>query len=281
MADPKEPRPKLWQRRNFRRRVIAYGSIVALVVGFYYYQPNRIDFIPRHLPEPNPRVDPDSKRLFAKGTRVAIVTAHPDDAEFFLGGTLTKLGAAGAEITLIVCTNGDKSFYPWEDGDKLGAVRQGEQREAFDRWHGTKLVFLGYPDGRLHPNDDVKARILQELEAAKPEYILSFDPDYPPRISHGDHRSAGAAVEAVADATGAKWLLMFQTIAENYTVDISDQWDEKTRLLALHRSQFSGKKLELVTGFVEDMAVGYGEKVNATYGEGFRCVRLGATTAAR
>ena len=100
------------RRRNRKRRVIAYGSIGALLVGFYYYQPNRIDFIPRHVPVPNPRVDPDSASLFKKGTRVAIVTAHPDDAEFFLGGTLTRLGAAGVDITLIVCTNGDKSFYP-------------------------------------------------------------------------------------------------------------------------------------------------------------------------
>ena len=120
----------------------------------------------------------------------------------------------------------------------------------------------------------MKARILAELQAAKPEYILAFDPDFPPRISHGDHRSAGAAVEAVASQTTARWLLMFQTIAENYTVDISDQWDEKTQLLAIHRSQFSGEKLARVTGFVEDMAAGYGEKINVTYGEGFRCLKL-------
>jgi LmbE family N-acetylglucosaminyl deacetylase len=275
MGEPPSPEKLAKCRRNRKRRIVAYGSIVALLVGFYYYQPNRIDFIPRHLPTPNPRVDPDSATLFRKGTRVAIVTAHPDDAEFFLGGTLTRLGAAGADVTLIVCTNGDKSFYPWEDGEKLGRVRQGEQREAFERWHGARLVFLGYPDGRLHPNDDVKARILTELEFAKPDYILAFDPDFPPRISHGDHRSAGAAVETVAGQTSAKWLLMFQTIAENYTVDISDQWEEKKRLLALHRSQFSGEKLDRVTGFVEDMAISYGEKINVTYGEGFRCRKLG------
>ena len=173
-----------------------------------------------------------------------------------------------------MCTNGDKSFYPWEDGEKLGRIRQGEQREAFDRWHGSRLIFLGYPDGRLHPNDDVKARVLAELKAADPEYILAFDPDYPPRMSHGDHRSAGAVVEAVAHETNARWLLEFQTIAENYTVDIDKEWEEKTQLLALHRSQFSGEKLRLVTGFVEDMAITYGEKIDATYGEGFRCIKL-------
>ena len=84
------------RRRNRRRRVIVYGSIAGLLVGFYYYQPNRIDFIPRSLPKNNPRLDPDSKNLFKKGTRVAIVTAHPDDAEFFLGGTLTMLGRTSA-----------------------------------------------------------------------------------------------------------------------------------------------------------------------------------------
>jgi LmbE family N-acetylglucosaminyl deacetylase len=248
--------------------------LIAILVGLYYYQPQRIDLFPRHAPVPNPPIDPDSRALFSKGTKVAIVTAHPDDAEFYLGGTLTRLGQAGAVITLIVCTNGDKSFYPWEDGAKLGKIRQGEQEAAYNRWHGSRLIFLGYPDGRLHPNDDVKERVLEQLRIAEPDYILAFDPDYPPRLSHGDHRAAGEVVKAIVHETSAKWLLMFQTIAANYTVDISRNWQDKKELLALHASQFSGNKLNLVTNLVEDMADKDGARISAAYGEGLRCVRL-------
>lgn len=261
------------RRRNFRRRVAFYGTVVALMVGFYYYQPNRIDFIPRQPPTNNSPVDPDSNHLFAKGTKVAIVTAHPDDAEFFLGGTLTRLGAAGAEVTLIVCTSGDKSYYPWENGRDLAKVREGEQLKAFGRWHGSWLYFLHFPDGRLRANGELKRRVLGLLQKAQPEYILAFDGEYPPRISHGDHRAAGEAVEAIAGQTSAKWLMRFQTSAPNYAVDISDQWEEKKKLLAIHASQFA-HKLEGITNMVEDMAIRDGEFANTTYAEGLRCTKL-------
>jgi len=37
---------------------------------------------------------------------VLAVGAHPDDCEFYAGGTLAGLARAGARVTLVVCTDG-------------------------------------------------------------------------------------------------------------------------------------------------------------------------------
>ena len=43
-----------------------------------------------------------------KGKRVLVITPHPDDAESGAGGTIAKWSSLGADIVLVVCTNGDK-----------------------------------------------------------------------------------------------------------------------------------------------------------------------------
>ena len=40
--------------------------------------------------------------------RVLVVVAHPDDAEFGCGASMAKWASEGREVTLILCTNGDK-----------------------------------------------------------------------------------------------------------------------------------------------------------------------------
>lgn len=88
------------------------GLAGAGLVGLYRYQPQRFFFFPRPVPEVNPPVDPDSERLFSPKARVAIVAAHPDDPEFYVGGLVTLLGGAGAKMTIVMCTDGDKAYYP-------------------------------------------------------------------------------------------------------------------------------------------------------------------------
>ena len=41
--------------------------------------------------------------------RVLVITPHPDDAESGAGGTIAKWSSLGADIVLVVCTNGDKA----------------------------------------------------------------------------------------------------------------------------------------------------------------------------
>jgi LmbE family N-acetylglucosaminyl deacetylase len=262
--------------RANRRRIWVYGLLLLAVIALYFYQPIRIDFFPKRLPVPNPHIDPGSVRLFAKGAKVMVVTAHPDDSEYYLGPFLMRLAKAGAHVDLVVCTDGDKSYYPWQNGSEMRRTRRAEQTEAAAVWKACSVTFLGYPDGRLHPNSDVVDAIHSLILQESPEWLITFDGDYPPRISHGDHRSAGQAAALAVPGTGVAFEMFFATRAANYVADTSDFEDRERELLALHRSEFTGAKLDRVDASVESVASEEGDPAGFTFGVAFRCVPCGA-----
>ncbi len=278
-----EPRPKPTPEEKARRRKQAikfrlwfYGTFFGLIYLALWYQPYEFDLVARKLPNPNPMVDPDTKKLYSRGTKILVVTAHPDDSEFFIGGMLSKLSRTGAEMHQVICTDGDKGYY-WifTDEERNRRVRRQEGRAAAAAWNAKSVEFLGYPDRFLHANDEVVGKIEEAIEKYRPEYILTFDGQYPPRASHQDHRRAGDATRIAAEHTHiAKWLMMFQTIAPNYVLDTTDLWEDQKKLLMIHKSQFYGKHLEGVENMVEAQAEKDGERAGFTLGEGLRCEKL-------
>jgi LmbE family N-acetylglucosaminyl deacetylase len=243
------------------------------ILAVYEYQPQRVDLFPKAAPLPNPSFDPESKRLFSPTGKVLVVTAHPDDTEFYLGGFLTKLSQTHATVDEVVCTDGDKSYYLWQDAEKNRRVRRAEQIASARASTVRHVQFLGYPDGRLFPHDDVVERLHEEILKSKPEYLVAFDGEYPPKVYHRDHLNSGIAALKAAEGTSVKWVLLFATHAPNYTVDISDQFDQQTKLMAMHPSQWTGRKLQMVVNMVQETAMEAGERMGATYGVGFRVLR--------
>lgn len=262
----------LIRKKRRVRRLYFYGGLAIAFIGFYLWQPWEFDFIPRALPNPNPLIDPDSKRLFARGTRISIVTAHPDDSEFYMGGLLTKLHKSGAIVSQVICTDGDKGFYPFEDYLANRKVRRSEALQAARTWGGIDLVFLGFPDGRLRNNEATRAAALKELQRQRPEIVLTFDGDYPPRFSHQDHRRSGEIVQSIVTLVPtAKWLMRFSTQAPNYIVDITDEWEDQKKLVAIHESQFYGERLARVLNMIGSRAEDEGNLSGVGLGEGLRC----------
>jgi len=260
--------------KGVKKRIWFYGGLLCGIVGFYFYQPIRIDFFAKPVPVPNPPVDPDSRDLFSKGATVLVVTAHPDDSEYYLGPFLLSLAKAGATIDLVVCTDGDKSYYPWQNGGEMRQIRRGEQLAAAKVWHGSNVEFLGFPDGRLHPNSDVIAAIHGRIERYRPGWLITFDGDYPPKVSHGDHRSAGQAAAKAAEGTPVRYEMLFATRVPNYVADTSSFEDQEKSLLALHASEFTGAKLDRVNDTVQNDASDEAENTKFTFGCAFRCVKL-------
>lgn len=267
---------RLRRKRHRKRRIIVYGSLFLAAYGFWIWQPYEYQFFPRPIPNPNPLVDPDTKHLFSSGTRVLVVTAHPDDSAFFIGGFLTQLGRSGATVYQTICTDGDKGYYGIFSQPGLNrSERRQEAMEEIRTWGGKDLTFLGRPDGRLRADDGLIRAIRRRIDEVQPEYVICFDGDYPKRWSHQDHLRSGDAAEIAAKtAPSVRWIMKFSTLAPNWTCNIDNDWEAQKQLLQIHRSQFHGGRLEMVTNMVEDLAMQDGERINSTYGEGFRCIKL-------
>ena len=242
--------------------------------GFYAWQPQRFDLFEHRPAHPLPPVPISQTGLFESGTRVAVVTAHPDDEAFYLGGTLFRLKETGAHVDLIVLTNGDKGYYPFFDSASLAKTRQEETRRSAATVGIERVVFLGLPDGRLSFEMDVVRRVAKELERSEPDIVIANDPYYWTRVSHRDHRIAGEVTQAALAQMGfSGWALWMSTVAPNTFSDVDKTWEKAQDLLAVHASQFYGERLRLIRGIVSQYAIESGETFGVSYAEAFRAIR--------
>lgn len=127
-------------------------------------------------------------------TRVLAVGAHPDDVEFGCGATLARWAAAGAEVHLLVCTDGSKgSWDPAADPAALVAARAAEQ-EAAAAILGVRTVHrIDAVDGELENDAPGRARVSAVIRRTRPDVLCTHDPWKRYRL-HPDHRNAGFLV---------------------------------------------------------------------------------------
>ena len=140
----------------------------------------------------------ETEKEISTPRRVMGVFAHPDDAEFFAGGTFAKWASDGADITFVLATSGDKgSSDPEMTSEKLAQIREEETKKAAEVLGVNDVVFLRYTDGELSPNLELRRDITRMIRIKKPDVIVTLDPTrfwYGTRsINHPDHRAIGAA----------------------------------------------------------------------------------------
>jgi len=192
--------------------------------------------------------------------RVLVVTAHPDDADFGAGGTISGWTAAGIEVTLCVCTDGDAGgFDPTVDRADIPGIRRAEQQAAGKAVGVTDVRFLGYKDGSLEPTQDLRRDISRVIRQVRPQRMLiqSAERNWV-RIgaSHPDHLASGvAAIAAIypdarnpfahptllADEGLTEWAVAETWVMAhpdtNHVVDITDRFATKVEALRAHASQ--------------------------------------------
>lgn len=134
--------------------------------------------------------------------RLLVVVAHPDDESFALGALLDRFVTAGAEVSVLCLTRGEASTLGEAVAD-LPAVRDAELRAAAVELGVSRSTLLAHPDGRLPHLDAavLEADVAAEVDVARPDGILVFDPDAGV-TGHADHASASLAAIAVSRARG-------------------------------------------------------------------------------
>lgn len=228
--------------------------------------------------------------------RVLVTIAHPDDIEALCGGTVVLLARAGARVTYLVLTSGDKgSPDPQIDPRALGAIREAEQRAAAALFGVEEVVFLRYHDGEVADDLPTRAAVAAQIRRVRPDLLIAFDPwhDY---TFHNDHRQSGLVALAAARVTarqpgpasgadgrvieaeapphriGDAWL--FLTGQPNFVVDIATAIEVKTAARLAHASQATDPAG--VARGLRTRAEGSGADFGVALAETFRTVRLPA-----
>jgi LmbE family N-acetylglucosaminyl deacetylase len=135
--------------------------------------------------------------------RVMVIMAHPDDPEFFCGGTVARWAREGAEVTYVIITNGNKgSDDPNMTPERLVEIREVEQRRAAEVLGVQHIEFMGYPDGELAPDLCLRCDLARLIRQHRPDAVICPDPTTRittfGSINHADHRAAGdAALDAI------------------------------------------------------------------------------------
>ncbi|WP_405021176.1 PIG-L family deacetylase [Kitasatospora sp. NBC_00070] len=196
-------------------------------------------------------------------TRVLAVGAHPDDIELGCGGTLLRARRDGAEVTMLVLTDG--RLGPGDPG-----LRAREQRQAAE-YLGADLVDGGFRDGELVHGPALVDRIGQVLADVRPDLVLT----HAPADSHQDHRAAADATVAAARALSS--VLHYEspsTLEFQPTVfgDVTGLLPDKLTLLRHHVSQVIGaSRVDLEALSAQARFRGFQARV--TEAEGFSVTR--------
>jgi LmbE family N-acetylglucosaminyl deacetylase len=226
--------------------------------------------------------------------RVLAVYAHPDDPDVSCGGTLARWARGGAEVHVVICTNGDKGTSdPSADPAELARRRAVEAGEAAEVLGLAGQHVLGYPDGELADDRALRRELVGMIRRLRPDIVLCPDPtavffgeDY---FNHCDHRAVGYAVlDALSPAAALPHYfpeagpahqvgtaLMSGTLEPTVWVDVTATIGEKVDAVSCHHSQFADGG-EWARQAVRSRAEEDGRRAGVAFAEGFRRLRLGA-----
>lgn len=225
--------------------------------------------------------------------RILLMTAHPDDADIMAGGTVARWIDEGHDVHSVMFTRGDKGH---DDAamtpERVGALREAEQRAAAAILGVPQLTFLDFADGDLTwtgaPLAEAATRLIRQH---RPDTVVTHDPyagapGYRVPQLHPDHRAVGAAVvdacyfrapgplyypehgrEDLAPHRVRELLLIMSDHAD-HVVDIAPTFERKVRAVRAHASQF-GKHPDL-EAFLRGLGMRAGQASGVAVAEGFK-----------
>lgn len=195
---------------------------------------------------------------------IAIVTAHPDDAESIMGGTIIKYVKKGHKVTNIICTNGDQGSATMSR-EEIAKVRYKEALEGA-KVMGIDVIWLGFHDQLLLDTEETRLTLLDALREVGPDIVFTLNPK---DTTSSDHRVvAGLAMDMsfIISSNALKTkhprvdkvpaLYFMDTPGDVHFiptefVDISDVIELKKEALSKHKSQYEWMK-SLKTGDLTD-----------------------------
>ena len=218
------------------------------------------------------------------GYDAVVISAHPDDAETQMGGTLAILADKGQRVLLVDLTEGEPTEF-------AQAGVRAEQASEAARLLGVERLSLGLQDRLLTDTTQIRLRLARLLRDYRPSFVYSTGE----ACVHPDHAAVvGLTRAAVFLARLGQWervpggeMLAGQEpwVVERlffphckmeppwtdfaFAVDVSHVYERKRAALAVYRSIFAAQGDHLLALYeAEDRY--YGRLLGVAYAEIFR-----------
>ena len=190
---------------------------------------------------------PDDRRIKC----ALCIVAHPDDIEFYCGGTVLKMTSRGVLVDFVLATSGDKGARDVSKSRaKMARIREREQEAAAYILGVKRVAFLRHPDAELVEDLELREEFVREIRESKPDVLLTFDPNVAYRY-HPDHRVVGrVAIDAAwpcardpltypkaGDPHETKEVWCFASEHPTLEIDVSDVLEAKIEGRLAHASQ--------------------------------------------
>jgi LmbE family N-acetylglucosaminyl deacetylase len=195
--------------------------------------------------------------------RVLMIIAHPDDAEFWAGGTIAQWTDKGIQATYCVLTDGSSGgFDPGVPRPEIPHIRRAEQQQAAKLLGVSEVRFFGLGEqSLLDDRRELHENLVRVIRQVRPQRVVTWSPEWNWkrfRSSHPDHLATGAvALTAIYPDAGnpfvlahlreeeglepwtvrEAWLLNSPEREVNHYVDITETFDRKVAAVRAHASQ--------------------------------------------
>ncbi len=192
--------------------------------------------------------------------RILVVTAHPDDVDFGSGGSVATWTGEGHDVVYCLVTDGQAGGFDNSiSREEMKAIRRREQTEAGAVLGVTELHFLGFPDGAVVADLDLRREISAIIRKVKPDRVVTQSPERRyDRIyaSHPDHLATGEATLCAVYPDARNEFAFPELLSErnlpphaapeiwlmggpnpNTFVDTTEVFDQRMEALLCHKSQ--------------------------------------------
>jgi LmbE family N-acetylglucosaminyl deacetylase len=195
--------------------------------------------------------------------RVLVVVAHPDDSEFWMGGTVAHWTDAGIEVAYCVLSDGGAGgFDPAIPRTQIPQIRRAEQTDAAALLGVRNVRFFGLDEGGFRRDSrELHVDLVRIIRQVRPQRVVTWSPEWNWqrfRSCHPDHLATGAAVlTAIYPDAGNQfalpqlkehdgldawtvpevWLINSPVREVNHYVDITETFHRKVAAVRAHASQ--------------------------------------------
>lgn len=175
--------------------------------------------------------------------KVLVISAHPDDMEIGMGGTVAKLSESGSSVVSVILTDGQKAPNPsgWTP-EKMAKVRKEESSKSAKILGVSETIFFDLQSlDHKESYATAKQKILKIIRSLKPQQIFTL---HPKLDRHPSHRLAGRICLKACSESRLKnevWAYEVWGLFAKWDrfEDISEQMGKKLKAIEEYQSQLA------------------------------------------